>query len=60
MQYNEYMLYDRFADPFQHVNLAGRTETKEVSAHLKQRLIARIMEAGDPKPVIDPPFIPYV
>jgi arylsulfatase A-like enzyme len=58
--YNEYMLYDRFADPFQHVNLAGRTETRDVSAHLRERLLARIAEAGDPKPVIDPPFIPYV
>jgi len=59
-QYNEYMLYDRFADPFQHVNLAGRTETRDISSHLRQRLIERITEAGDPKPVIDPPFIPYV
>jgi len=59
-QYNEYMLYDLFADPFQHVNLAGRTETREVSAHLRERLIARILQAGDPKPLISPPFIPYV
>lgn len=58
--YNEYMLYDRYADPFQHVNLAGRTETKEVSEKLRERLIARIVEAGDPKPTIAPPFIPYV
>jgi arylsulfatase A-like enzyme len=59
-RYNEYILYDRFADPFQHVNLAGRIETRDVSAHLRERLLARIAEAGDPKPVIDPPFIPYV
>lgn len=59
-QYNEYMLYDLYADPFQHVNLAGRTETKDISAHLKERLMARIAEAGDPKPTINPPFIPYV
>ncbi len=58
--YSEYLLYDRFADPFQHVNLAGRTETREVSARLKERLLTRIVESGDPKPVIDPPFIPYV
>lgn len=60
MNYNEYMLYDRYADPFQHVNLAGRTETKEISAQLRQRLLARIVEAGEPKPTIAPPFIPYV
>jgi hypothetical protein len=59
-RYNEYILYDRFADPFQHVNLAGRIETRDVSAHLRERLTARIAEAGDPKPVIAPPFIPYV
>ena len=59
-RYNEYILYDRYADPFQHVNLAGRIETKDISAHLRQRLIERIAEAGDPKPIIDPPFIPYV
>lgn len=59
-RYNEYMLYDRYADPFQHVNLAGRTETKDVSAHLRERLISRIAEAGDPKPIINPPYIPYV
>jgi arylsulfatase A-like enzyme len=58
--YNEYILYDRFADPFQHVNLAGRAETRDISAHLRERLLARITEAGDPKPAIDPPFIPYV
>ena len=58
--YNEYLLYDRFADPFQHVNLAGRTDTREISQHLRERLLARIVEAGDPKPVIAPPFIPYV
>ena len=59
-QYHEYLLYDRFADPFQHVNLAGRAESRDISAHLKERLLARIAEAGDPPPVIHPPFIPYV
>jgi arylsulfatase A-like enzyme len=59
-QYNEYMLYDRFADPFQQVNLAGRMETREVSAHLRERPISRIVQAGDPKPVISPPYIPCV
>lgn len=59
-RYNEYLLYDRFADPFQHVNLAGRAETRDVSARLRERLMARIVEAGDPPAVINPPFIPYV
>ncbi len=59
-RYNEYMIYDRYADPFQHVNLAGRTEVREVSQHLRERLVARIVESGGLKPVIDAPFIPYV
>lgn len=59
-RYNEYLIYDRFADPYQHVNLAGRTEVREISQHLRERLMTRIVESGGPKPVIDPPFIPYV
>ncbi len=59
-RYNEYILYDRYSDPFQHVNLAGRTEVREISQQLRERLTARIVESGGPKPVIDPPFIPYV
>ena len=59
-RYNEYMLYDLFADPYQHTNLAGRTEYREISDKLRARLLARIVESGGPKPVIDPPFIAYV
>ncbi|MDQ6665246.1 MAG: sulfatase-like hydrolase/transferase [Acidobacteriota bacterium] len=58
--YNEYLLYDRYADPYEHVNLAGRTEVREISGSLRSRLIERIVESGGPRPVIDPPFIPYV
>ena len=59
-RYNEYMLYDLFADPYQHTNLAGRTEYREISEKLRARLLARIVESGGAKPAIDPPFIPYV
>lgn len=59
-QYNEYILYDRYADPYQHVNLAGRTEVRDISQKLRERLMARMVESGRPKPVIDPPFIAYV
>ncbi len=58
--YVEYMLYDNKADPFQHTNLAGYEQTKQVSAELRQRLLARIEEAGDPRPTIDPAWFPYV
>ena len=46
-QYTEYQLYDLYADPHQLVNLAGRRETREVSAHLRERLRARMTEAGE-------------
>ena len=58
--YVEYMLYDNKADPFQHVNLAGFTQTKQVSEELRARLIQRIEEAGDPAPKIEPAWFPYV
>jgi arylsulfatase A-like enzyme len=58
-QYIEYMLYDLAADPFQHVNLAGRAETQQVSALLRERLLARIAEAGGGTPSIEPAQYPY-
>ncbi len=58
-EYVEYMLYNLAADPHQHVNLAGRAETVQVSEMLRKRLIERIGEAGDSRPAIEPPFFPY-
>jgi arylsulfatase A-like enzyme len=58
-KYVEYMLYDNYADPFQHVNLAGRTTHAEVSTALRKRLMARIEEAGDDRATIDPCWFPY-
>ncbi|GAC1663894.1 MAG: sulfatase [Candidatus Acidiferrum sp.] len=46
-QYTEYQLYDLFSDPHELVNLCGRHETREISAHLRERLMARIVEAGE-------------
>jgi arylsulfatase A-like enzyme len=46
-QYVEYQLYDLFADPDQLVNLAGRRETRDVAAGLRERLRARMAEAGE-------------
>ena len=46
-RYSEYQLYDLYADPHQLVNLAGRRETRDVSAHLRERLRARMQEAGE-------------
>jgi arylsulfatase A-like enzyme len=58
-EYVEYMLYDLAADPFQHTNLAGREETREISAQLRERLLARIAEAGGKRPTIEPCWFPY-
>ena len=59
-RYVEYMLYDLYADPFQHTNLAGTAETREVAEMLRKRLLQRIAEAGDPQPEIEPSWFPYV
>jgi arylsulfatase A-like enzyme len=46
-QYTEYQLYDLYSDPHQLVNLAGRRETREIAARLRERLKARMVEAGE-------------
>jgi arylsulfatase A-like enzyme len=58
-KYTEYMLYDNYADPYQHVNLAGRTPYREVSQQLRQRLLARMREGGDAAATIEPAWFPY-
>jgi len=59
-RYTEYQLYDNFADPFQHVNLVSRGDQKQISDRLRERLLARIAEAGQPTPAIEPNPLPYV
>jgi arylsulfatase A-like enzyme len=58
-KYVEYMLYDNYADPFQHVNLAGRATHQKVAEELRQRMLARIQESGDAPATIDPCWFPY-
>lgn len=58
-EYAEYMMYDLAADPYQHVNLAGRDEVKQAAESLRGRLIDRIVEAGDRRPAIQPSLFPY-
>jgi arylsulfatase A-like enzyme len=57
--YAEYQLYDLYSDPHQLVNLAGRDGTIEIAEDLRQRLVARMKEAGDKDAEISPPFFPY-
>jgi arylsulfatase A-like enzyme len=65
MHYQEYQMYNLAADPHQLLNLAGRKDRPElvhydgdrplpeVAAHLRERLIARMVEAGEPRPEIE-------
>jgi arylsulfatase A-like enzyme len=53
-QYVEYQLYDLVADPHQLLNLAGRRETRDVSARLRERLLTRMAAAGESAAQITP------
>lgn len=57
--YVEYALYDNYADPFQHVNLAGRVPFRKVAEELRERLLKRIHEASGASPAIEPCWFPY-
>lgn len=64
--YQEYQMYNLATDPHQLLNLAGRKDPPhlvhyegdrplpEIAAHLCERLIARMVEAGEEAPQIDP------
>ncbi len=52
--YEEYQLYNLYADPHQLVNLAGRHETQEISNVLRERLRTRMHEAGEESAEIRP------
>jgi arylsulfatase A-like enzyme len=58
-RYVEYIHYDLYADPFQHVNLAGRAEYRAAATQLRNQLLARIREAAGATPSIDPAWFPY-
>ncbi len=73
LHYRDYQLYNNRADRTQLVNLAGRVNMRvpskrllhyigertvpEITAHLRQRLIQRMVEAGEAPPQID--YWPY-
>jgi arylsulfatase A-like enzyme len=64
--FQEYQMYNLAADPHQLLNLAGRRDVPQLvhyngdrqlpdlAAHLRERLIARMVEAGEAAPQIDP------
>ncbi|MES2697404.1 MAG: sulfatase-like hydrolase/transferase [Verrucomicrobiota bacterium] len=52
--YTEQALYDLEADPYELINLIARSSHAAIAAELRQCLVARIVAAGDPRPVIEP------
>ncbi len=58
-RYVDYVLYDLYADPSQHVNLAGRVPYQKTAGELRARLADRIREAGGGAAAIDPSWFPY-
>jgi len=51
-EYVEEFLYDLQADPYELTNLVGLESHLEVSAVMRERLIRRMVEAGEAKPTI--------
>lgn len=58
--YHERALYNLAADPHQRVNLIGRADHADVAARLRERLIDRMVQAGEPPPEIIPARFPAV
>jgi arylsulfatase A-like enzyme len=52
--YVEEFLYDLEADPYELTNLAGLEAFRELSAELRERLIGRMVAAGEAAPLIEP------
>ena len=52
-QYIEEYLYDLQADPYELANLIGRESHQEVAAVMGERLIRRMVEAGEAAPTIE-------
>jgi arylsulfatase A-like enzyme len=58
-RYIEYMMYDLYADPAQHVNLAGRATHAKEAERLRSRLAERIFEAGNVRATVEACQFPY-
>ncbi|MFG1696225.1 sulfatase-like hydrolase/transferase [Nonomuraea sp. NPDC049309] len=53
-RYREQALYDVVNDPYELVNLAGHASHERIAAELRERLVRRIVAAGEAEPVIEP------
>jgi len=58
-RYVEYMMYDNYADPHQHVNLAGRATHAAQAAEFRKRLLEYTRQDGPTAPSIEPAWFPY-
>lgn len=68
-RYLEYQMYNLFDDPHQLLNLAGRDDNpklihyqgglsvRDAAAHLRERLLARMEEAGEPRAEIQERYL---
>lgn len=52
-RYVEDCLYDLRSDPYELTNLAGRRSHREVARVMRERLLRRMQEAGEPEPTIE-------
>jgi arylsulfatase A-like enzyme len=52
-QYKEEFLYDLKADPYELVNLIGLASHQKVAERMRDRLICRMLAAGEPRPQIN-------
>jgi arylsulfatase A-like enzyme len=53
-RYREEYLYDLLSDPYELTNLSGLQSHTEVAAVLRERLIRRMVAAGEAPPIIEP------
>jgi hypothetical protein len=53
-QYVESVLYDLDYDPYELTNLIGFESHAPIQMQLRERLLVRMAEAGDPPPEIKP------
>ena len=58
-EYATFQIYDNRADPYQLVNLAGHRSTEAIDAEMRERLRARMAEAGDAPAELNPCKFPY-
>jgi arylsulfatase A-like enzyme len=56
--YVESSLFDLEADPYELSNLIGKQSHFEIAATLRERLLARIVEAGEARPAIEATLTP--